>query len=153
MADASGLRRAVQDRAERRFTGAVQVMVDAVREDAPRDSGVLKSSIGEAGRSTAGTRLSTQLVVPVEYASWQDEGTGIYGPKGTPIRAKDGGVLAWKVTGRRRRARVLAGWRWERWRWWSPGRRGRWRWGNRYTVSASGSGGAGARGQVVVVCS
>jgi hypothetical protein len=76
-------------------------MVDAVSEDAPRDSGVLKSSIGEAGRSTAGTRLSTQLVVPVEYASWQDEGTGIYGPKGTPIRAKGGGVLAWEVTGRR----------------------------------------------------
>ncbi len=109
MATADGLRRAVRARAEQRFTSAVAAMVEAVRADAPRDSGTLESSIGEAGRSAAGARLSTLLVAPVEYASWQDEGTGIYGPKGTPIVAKGGGVLAWEGTGRARTGRRAAG--------------------------------------------
>lgn len=99
MANADGLRAAIHQLAEDRFTAGVAAMIENVREAAPRDSGVLESSVGEAGRSSTPGRLETTIVAPVEYASYQDQGTGIYGPKGVPIRPVNGSVLAWESTG------------------------------------------------------
>lgn len=98
MANADGLRAAIERLAEERFAAGVAGMVDAVKEAAPRDSGVLAASVGEAGRSSTPGRMETVLVAPVEYASYQDQGTGIYGPKGVPIRPVNARVLAWEGT-------------------------------------------------------
>lgn len=96
MADASGLRKSIQRYAERRFTAGVAELIYQVRDAAPRDSGRLEEGVGEAGRSSSRGRWETTLVSPQEHASYQDQGTGIHGPKGQPIRARAGGVLAWE---------------------------------------------------------
>jgi hypothetical protein len=64
----------------------------------PVDSGYLRSSIN--------TRLAVEKAVPVvyvgshvEYALWVHEGTGIYGPRHTPIRPIHGKYLVFKPKG------------------------------------------------------
>lgn len=98
MANADGLRDRIRQRAEERFAGAVQDVIDATRAAAPRSGGTLEQSIAEAGRSFSPGFLSTSIVAPVEWASYQDQGTGIYGPSGQPIRPVNAKVLAWQGT-------------------------------------------------------
>jgi hypothetical protein len=59
------------------------------RAYAPVDQGPLRSSItadiqADEGRSEVRGRVESRL----PYAIWQEEGTGIYGPRGVPIRPK-----------------------------------------------------------------
>lgn len=70
----------------------------AAKRLCPVDSGRLRSSIDtELRGSSAGpvARIGTN----VEYAEAVHNGTGIYGPKGAPIRPKRKKVLMFKVGG------------------------------------------------------
>jgi len=62
----------------------------------PTDQGQLKSSIKlemDTERGLPVARVGTN----VKYAIWVHEGTGIYGPRKTPIRPKSARVLKWPV--------------------------------------------------------
>ncbi len=63
----------------------------AAKEEAPVDKGPLRASINIRHLSDAA------IIAPgTNYALAVHEGTGIYGPKKTPIRPKNGKVLAWR---------------------------------------------------------
>lgn len=44
-----------------------------------------------------------------EYARWQEEGTGIYGPRKNPITSKNGKLLVWKSGSKWHYARSVKG--------------------------------------------
>lgn len=88
------------------------------RRKAPTDTGTLKRSIivevglvGDVPVAAIGTNLS--------YALWVHEGTGIYGPRGTPIVPRTAKALRWPIkfrtitkgknAGKRARIRYKAG--------------------------------------------
>jgi hypothetical protein len=55
------------------------------QENAPVDKGILRSSLTD---QVQGSRLDTvgRVGTTISYATFQELGTGIYGPKGEPIR-------------------------------------------------------------------
>lgn len=63
-----------------------------------RRTGTLGRSIA-VGNVEGGSTLRVQVGTNVHYAPYVEYGTGIYGPKGQPIRPKVAKVLAWKATG------------------------------------------------------
>lgn len=79
------------------------------KEMCPVDRGRLRSSI--AARLEVGDNGLPMTVVGtnVEYAAFVHEGTGIYGPKRTPITPKSGSVLVFKVAGKQVFARSVKG--------------------------------------------
>lgn len=73
-------------------------VLNAARRNAPVDTGRLRASIAveytrEAGRVVA--RVGSNL----EYAIFQEEGTGVYGPRGRPITPVSAKVLRWVPKG------------------------------------------------------
>jgi hypothetical protein len=46
--------------------------------------------------------LERLIIAPEQYSSFQEEGTGVYGPEGAPITPTSSNVLVfyWKKTGR-----------------------------------------------------
>ena len=87
---------------------ATFVAEGAAKENAPIDKGLLRGSIHSQiqneGLDTIGV-VGTNL----EYAPYQEFGTGIYGPSGQPITPKRSSVLAFKVGGTTVFARSVAG--------------------------------------------
>ncbi|MFC8124439.1 HK97 gp10 family phage protein [Streptomyces sp. NPDC057302] len=86
----------------REVTRVARLTQQNARALAPGDSGVLKASIkvtvfAQPGRQRVHARIGSTL----DYAIYQEEGTGIYGPKGTPIRPKRGKYLRFKPKGAR----------------------------------------------------
>jgi len=68
--------------------------VNTARSLAPRRTGELADSIevDQVNRGSGG--VTARIVVGAPYATYQNYGTGIYGPTGTPIRPrKPGGFL------------------------------------------------------------
>ncbi len=66
---------------------------DQVEANAPRRTGELAGSV-EIGRAVpTGSGAQCSATVTARHAVWQEEGTGIYGPSGTPITPKSGRVL------------------------------------------------------------
>lgn len=62
------------------------------------DTGRLRSSIHWAiGRDTKG--LYADVGTNVKYAAWIEFGTGIYGPRATPIVPRSAPFLAWRDKG------------------------------------------------------
>lgn len=76
----------------------------------PVDRGRLRSSITHELVST-GRDLVVRIGTNVEYARDVHDGTGVYGPKGTPIRPRSGKVLAFpnRGGGKTRTGRKAAG--------------------------------------------
>jgi hypothetical protein len=75
----------------------IRVQTAAVRL-APVDRGRLRQSITHEIRATPSGfvgRVGSNL----PYARWVHDGTGIYGPKGQPIRPKTKPFLAWQTRG------------------------------------------------------
>lgn len=66
---------------------------------APIERGVLRGSINTKGPEVNGDNVQAIVGTNIEYARYQEEGTGIYGPKKQPIRVKNGKVMAWKRGG------------------------------------------------------
>lgn len=67
-------------------------------ERAPRrvDTGHLRSSINTQLLSVGG-KLAVRVGTNVFYAIFVHDGTGVYGPKGTPIRPVTAKRLSWKT--------------------------------------------------------
>jgi hypothetical protein len=63
---------------------------------APVDTSRLRSSILIEPVVWSGSEARGQVGTNVEYAAHQEQGTGIYGPTGQPIRPRTKKVLAWK---------------------------------------------------------
>lgn len=79
-----------------------ELFVDAARGRASRRTGRLAESIRAHPPVVQPTRVTVQVTCDVEYGVYQDQGTGIYGPLGRPIRPKKpGGVLVfdWPAAG------------------------------------------------------
>ncbi|URP21097.1 hypothetical protein SEA_FLATWOODS_30 [Gordonia phage Flatwoods] len=79
---------------------------NAARRRAPVDEGTLRNSI-EYVVDVRGTRTHVTIGSPLPYARYIHEGTGIYGPKGTPIVPVTRQALKFQVKGAsgRRRGR------------------------------------------------
>jgi HK97 gp10 family phage protein len=69
------------------------------RRNAPSKTGRLRTSIEVASvpRVVAGvTTFAIVVGTDLEYAKWVHDGTGVYGPRHTPIRPKTGSVLVFE---------------------------------------------------------
>ncbi|QGJ95812.1 tail completion or Neck1 protein [Gordonia phage EMoore] len=79
---------------------------NAARRRAPVDSGALRNSI-EYVVTVGPNRTHVKIGSPLPYARYIHEGTGIYGPQGTPIVPTTRQVLKFQVKGSsgRRRGR------------------------------------------------
>lgn len=99
--DASGLEEKVRgfygDIADR----AVDDMFAEMRAEAPRDTGQMTENL-ESVPDDDGDQIVRRLHAPEQYSSFQEEGTGVYGPEGTPIVPTTAKVLVffWKKTGK-----------------------------------------------------
>lgn len=87
---------------------AYRVEGDA-EQNAPIDIGVLRGSINTDGPHKRGNDVMASVGTNVKYARYMEEGTGIYGPRRTPITPKNGKVLAWKRNGKWHFARSVKG--------------------------------------------
>lgn len=65
------------------------------------DTGLLRSSINTQ-LLTIGGKPAVRVGTNVFYAIYVHEGTGIYGPKGVPIRPQRAKMLSWKTKGGKR---------------------------------------------------
>lgn len=70
--------------------------------DVPRDTGEMVDTITVEHTEDEGPVLEWLIHAPAEHSSYQEEGTGIYGPEATPIFPTSAKVLVfyWKKTGR-----------------------------------------------------
>lgn len=101
--DSTGLRERVIQRMNEVADDAVQAMFLEMDRDGPRDTGEMLNSLDVTNTENGeGGRIGRHVACPVEYASFQDEGTGVYGPEGTPIVPTTASVLVfyWAKTGR-----------------------------------------------------
>lgn len=64
------------------------------------DTGRLRSSI-QRTLTVEGSRVVGRVGSSVQYAAYHHQGTGIYGPKGRPIRPKNGPFLVFTPKGSR----------------------------------------------------
>lgn len=64
-----------------------------------RRTGTLGRSIAVGDVKGDASALRVQVGTNLHYAPYVEYGTGIYGPKGQPIRPKTAKVLAWRATG------------------------------------------------------
>lgn len=76
---------------------------------APVDRGTLSSSILIQPLRVSKSAVEGEVSTELDYARYMEEGTGIYGPKGTPIRPRTKKVLAWKTDGTWHFARQVRG--------------------------------------------
>lgn len=68
-------------------------VLNAARRNAPKDKGTLAASIHIEYSTGPGGVTIAKIGSNLDYAIWRHEGTGIYGPRGTPIRPKAGKFL------------------------------------------------------------
>lgn len=81
-----------------RFVRARSAMCEAFSKQAcPVDQGRLRQSITHRVTEGPGQKVTGTIYSPLKYARWQHEGTGIYGPTGTPIFPKRGQFLVFEV--------------------------------------------------------
>ena len=93
------LERRVREQIERRLDGVRERVERETKDAAPKDEGTLYASISAATFAPDGlARYRGSITATAPHASYTDEGTGIYGPWGTRITARAGGVLVffWK---------------------------------------------------------
>ncbi len=77
---------------------------------APVDTGRLRGAIQLRPATRRGNTIEGSVSVDaLNYAEYQERGTGIYGPTGTPIRPKRAKMLAWQRGGRWHFAREVRG--------------------------------------------
>lgn len=79
------------------------------KRKAPVDTGTLRGSINTEPARREGRDLVARVKTTNRYARYQEEGTGIYGPRRQMIRPKTGRLLAWKRNGRWHFARQVRG--------------------------------------------
>jgi hypothetical protein len=79
------------------------------KQYAPIEHGFLRGSINTKGPVVTGTNVEASVGTNLDYARYQEEGTGIYGPKKTPITPKKGKLLVWTSGGKFFFARSVKG--------------------------------------------
>ena len=91
----------VQDHAVLLATRALQVVVSETQQAASRRTGALADSISAPPPVLTETRVTTQITAAADYARFQDEGTGVYGPTGARIFPKSAKALRfdWAAAG------------------------------------------------------
>lgn len=91
-------------------------VVAAAKSVAPRRSGNLVRNIstGQVHRSSRGLELSVGVTRQAPYGRSVEEGTGIYGPKGVPIRPVTGNFMVFEAGGKLIHARTVKGQRAQR---------------------------------------
>lgn len=62
---------------------------------APRDEGGLVGSIGPAEVVSVPGGFVAEVAATAEYARYQEEGTGVFGPRRAPIAPRTARVLSW----------------------------------------------------------
>lgn len=76
---------------------------------APVDTGTLRGSIIPKPMIISGSTITCSVGTGLDYSLHMEQGTGIYGPRRTPIRPKNKKVLAWKQGGAWRFAKEVKG--------------------------------------------
>lgn len=90
----------LEERAREGLIEACRGIAEDAKERAPYDKGDLRRAIQHEGLEGLAARAYAPPINGVPYPFFQHEGTGIYGPKGVPIRPKKpGGWLVFKVKG------------------------------------------------------
>jgi phage gpG-like protein len=83
-----------------RAIGSTAYRVEGVaKAKAPIEYGTLRGSITTQGPDVKGHDVQAIVGTNVEYARYQEYGTGIHGPRKQPIRPVRGKLLAWKRGG------------------------------------------------------
>lgn len=70
----------------------------AARRRCPVDDGTLRASI-RARTQQRGSQVIGEVWSALEYAAYVHQGTGVYGPRGRPIRPVRARVLSWEQPG------------------------------------------------------
>jgi hypothetical protein len=89
----------VQKGAAQGVADATKFMQKAVRKETPELSGRLVSSISSEVSGLSGIVFQNPTIAP--YGAWVHDGTGIYGPHGTPIIPTTKKYLSWVKNGTR----------------------------------------------------
>ena len=79
------------------------------KELVPVDQGTLRGSLIISPVTWSGSTATGNVGTNLHYAVYQEQGTGIYGPSGQPIRPKTKTVLAWQKNGAWHFARQVRG--------------------------------------------
>lgn len=98
--DVARIRQLVLDSALRRAELLGEAFVNQARAYAPRRTGAGADSIEVATIDATSNGVRIRIAVGEDYMKWQNEGTGIYGPRGQPITPhRKGGVLVFEGVG------------------------------------------------------
>lgn len=100
--DASALLDGVTELGARLMTSLGDEFVSRAKQGASRRTGELEAGITADPPSVSPEEITLDVHSSAEHSKWQDEGTGIYGPEGTPITStRPGGVLVfdWPAAG------------------------------------------------------
>lgn len=76
---------------------------------APIEYGNLRGSITTQGPRVTTNNVEASVGTNLDYARYQEEGTGLYGPRKQVITPKSGTILAWKRGGKWTFARSVKG--------------------------------------------
>lgn len=82
-------------------------VLNSARRRAPVDQGTLRASIALEVTEVGGNLVVARIGSNLDYAIYVHEGTGIYGPRGVPIRPRSGRFMVWPV--RNNQYRVTGG--------------------------------------------
>jgi len=93
--DISGVQTQLQQFARDKADALGAEFVRRAQARAPRRSGAMADAVTYEVVD-GGNGPEVRVRCDAEYARWQDEGTGIYGPQGTPIVPRQARVLAWE---------------------------------------------------------
>lgn len=95
MANADNLRTVMRERAGQVIDLAAGTIAHLVQGDAPVRTGALRDSVTVTEPAVDGDQFEVTIATPLEYASWQNSGTGVWGPTGSPIRPVRARYLRW----------------------------------------------------------
>lgn len=100
--DTSRIEALVLASAEERAVELAEEFIETVRSTMPRRTGDLADSVEIDRVDVTRERVTVRIIVSAPYARYVNDGTGIYGPEGEPIRPlRPNGVLAfdWPAAG------------------------------------------------------
>lgn len=109
------------DKAQRLLRDTIEDIADEIetlaKEKVPVDGGVLRQhpvdrrDLKRRVQGPGGLVVKTELSVPSEpkYAKWVHDGTGIYGPHGTPIVPRKAPFMVFSIDGKWFRKREVKG--------------------------------------------
>ena len=97
--DVSGIERLVRERGRAIAEVIGAEFVNTGQGFAPRRTGAGADSIAVDGIDENGDQFVIRIVVGEVYMRYQNEGTGIYGPEGSPIVPTNGKVLVFDGIG------------------------------------------------------